>query len=600
MIFASASPGSQAADLADTEPLVRRRNEAGLVSSARDALMAHAHEVLGHALHFGNNRMLHSQGRDEYEAAVVLYRTARDWPNLAQSLDALGRVRSQLGDHTGADDAFAERIALQQQVKDLWGVGASLNGRASSLLRRGRPLDALPVYEANLALLGQTRGASPELILQNLGQKVTACLAAYQNPFVEPAPRRADEDLLRAAAVLADYAARMEGQPGMKVSKAYHLMLRGALARLEARLLNDRTRRLALLTEGEAWVSKSIEEFREAGVLPPLPNAHLHLAGLLTDHARSLDDHGAQDAVLRKACKELHAAEDLLWDSYERAYLELEWAWYYRTTGPASSAENHLTSARLHALACGNRSIETDVGTALGTHLRGPAGGDRWDVVLPPGTRLEMAVLALDWRGRPIPDYDLRAALIGAGAADSPRVTLTPSAARTDALGKVSFTVAVPADARPGTVEFEVRDHGVFREARAHIHVRPFDVRMDSALDSRPPLAEEDLIVLRNLFGPRFREVFLRREFGSGLSGARVFLVEPLLVAPHLADGGPGGGAGLRGQPCLVKIGSRRQINHEIEQHTRSTSRTFSPPMSPESPVRPSGESVAPVITHWA
>ena len=139
---------------------------------------------------------------------------------------------------------------------------------------------------------------------------------------------------------------------------------------------------------------------------------------------------------------------------------------------------------------------------------------------------------ALDWRGRPVPDYDLRAALVGAGAADSPRVTLTPSAARTDALGKVSFTVAVPADARPGTVEFEVRDHGVFREARADIHVRPFDVRMDSSLDSRPPLAEEDLMVLRNLFGPRFREVFLRKEFGSGLSGSRVFLVEPLLVAP--------------------------------------------------------------------
>ena len=55
-------------------------------------LRAHAHEVLGHALHFGNNRSLHAQALGEYQAAVALYREAGRWPNLAMCLDALGRA----------------------------------------------------------------------------------------------------------------------------------------------------------------------------------------------------------------------------------------------------------------------------------------------------------------------------------------------------------------------------------------------------------------------------------------------------------------------------------------------------------------------------
>ncbi|HEX5270111.1 MAG TPA: phosphotransferase, partial [Gemmataceae bacterium] len=331
-----------------------------------------------------------------------------------------------------------------------------------------------------------------------------------------------------------------------------------------ARLAGEGERRRALLAEGADGVRLGIAIFREAGVLPPLALANLYLAGLLTDHARALPDPRAQEAPLREAREALSAAEESLWDSYDRAYLELEWAWYYRTTGPAASAENHLTSARLHARACGNHNIETDVGSALGTHLCGPAGDDRWDVVLPPGTRLEMTVFARDWRGRPVPGYDLRATLSGPGSGDTPGVSLAPTVARTDDLGRVSFAVAAAADARPGTFEVEVRDHGVFREAHARVHVQPFAVRLHPSLESRPPLADDDRVVLRHLFGPRFREVLLRKEFGSGLSGSRVFLVEPLLAPPAAAGGR---GEGLRGQPCLVKIGGRRQIGVEVERY---------------------------------
>jgi hypothetical protein len=564
LIFASASPGSQAADLAEADRLTRRLNEAVPPGPARDDLLAHAHEVLGRALHFGNNRLLHTQARDEDQQAVALYRAARDWPSLARGLDALGRIQAQLGEHAAADKAFEESIALKQQVKDLWGMGASFNGLATSLMRRGRPLDALPFFQANLALLGQTPGAATDLIIQNFGQQVTAYLSAYQNPFAELDADRAAADLRRAEAVLDDYACRMEGQPGMKVSAAYHKMLRGALGRLEARLAADAARRRELLAGGAKLVRESVTAFRDAGVLPPLPNAYLYLAGLLTDTARALDDARAREAPLREARESLRAAEDLLWDSYERAYLELEWAWYYRTTGPAASAENHLTSARLHAQACGNRSIEADVGTSLGTHLRGPAGTDRWDVVLPPGTKLEMPIFALDWRGRPVPGYDLHAFLVGP-AADAPRVSLSPAdGARTDALGRATFTLEVPADARTGVVEVEVRDHGVFREAHAHVHVQPFEVRLDPSLASHP-LDEADCVVLRHLFGPRFCRAVLRKEFGSGLSGSRVLLVEPTLAPPPGADGARA--EGLRGQPCLVKIGSRRQMQVEVERY---------------------------------
>jgi hypothetical protein len=579
LIFATAAPGSQAGDLDRAGELTKRLEEAGLPAADQDELRAHAHEVLGHALHFGNKRTLHAQARDEYQKAVDLYRGAGDWPNLAQGLDALGRVLTQLGDHEGAGRAFDESIELKQKVKDLWGLGASFNGLGSSRVRRGKPLEAIPLYDANLALLGKTPGASRELVLQNLGQKVTAYLAAYQDPFTEPEPGRAAEVLRAAKAVLDQYEEELKGKPGLKVSAAYYLMLGGALARLEARLADDPGRRLDLLSGGEVSVRRSIEQFHETGDLPPLPNAYLHLAGLLTDHARALDDPRAQEPLLRDAWESLRAAEGLLWDSYERAYLELAWAWYYWATTQYDVAENHLGIARLQGEVCGDAGVKAiDVRRimdaqprgpdgdgkgeqlraafeALDTSLCGPTGKDRWSVVLPPGTRLAMTISAVDRGGKPSRHFPLRATLVGVPGASAPKVRLTPAADQTDDRGRVTFTLQAPAEAPTGTVEIVIRDHGVYREARATVHVCPFDIiRVGPALADNP-LGEPDQVVLRNLFGPRFRQVDVLKEFGSGLSGSRVFLVEPLLTT------------GQRGQPCLVKIGERRQIHREIRRY---------------------------------
>ena len=140
------------ANVLKTEQLLRLAGE-HLPADACGRLTAHAHQVLGAALRFGNNRFLHTRSRAEFEAAVSLYEAARDWPGVAQTLDALGRICSQLGDHAAAAAALRRSMGLKQHLKDLWGLGASFNGLADSLMRRGRPLEAVPLFDANLALL---------------------------------------------------------------------------------------------------------------------------------------------------------------------------------------------------------------------------------------------------------------------------------------------------------------------------------------------------------------------------------------------------------------------------------------------------------------
>ena len=152
LLAAAAGPDKHTANVLKAEQLLRLAGE-HLPADACGRLTAHAHQVLGAALRFGNNRFLHTRSRAEFEAAVSLYEAARDWPGVAQTLDALGRICSQLGDHAAAAAALRRSMGLKQHLKDLWGLGASFNGLADSLMRRGRPLEAVPLFDANLALL---------------------------------------------------------------------------------------------------------------------------------------------------------------------------------------------------------------------------------------------------------------------------------------------------------------------------------------------------------------------------------------------------------------------------------------------------------------
>src|SRR5207247_6368536 len=104
----------------------------------------------------------------------------------------------------------------------------------------------------------------------------------------------------------------------------------------------------------------SIDDFVRAKPRVPLPSAEIHLGGLLIDPARLLENGRERDNLLAQGQEMLQNAERDIWDTYERAYLELEWAAYCRTQGQtaksedeiagiAHKAEKHIARARHYA-----------------------------------------------------------------------------------------------------------------------------------------------------------------------------------------------------------------------------------------------------------
>jgi hypothetical protein len=573
-----------AANIVTADQTADRLATLALPTLVRKRLQAHVHQARGRNFALGSNHFLHTRARDEYKAAADLFEAAGDWSELAQTLDALGRVASMLGDHDDAGRAFQRSIALKQHFKDLWGLGASLNGQAVSLHRRGQATAAVAYYEANLTLLEHMPDTPKDVVLQNLGHIAGAWMMAYQNPLEADQVKPVVQDLQNAAATLKRYLAILQEQPpmGFAVSRAFYLMLKGALARLLARVADEPAKRLELLAEGATFVRQALTSFQKTGQSRALPNAEIHLAGILIDHARLLPQGEGKGPeridLLAEAARMLGDAEKHVWDSYERAYLALEWAWYHRTQGAAATAENFIAAARRHATALGNRAIQVSVESSMGVQLQGPTGKDRWEVVLPPGQTLDIPVMAIDWCGRPLAGYALAATAIHSPGA----VVVEVPAPRqvTNSLGQASFTVRAVAGQR-GTVFLEVRDHSVLREARVEIHVQPFTIELDPNLAPEVRPTGDDEVVLRHLFGQRFQRVIIRKEFKGGLGGAQVLLVEPYLAPPQgLKDTTPtarqgegdGEGEGLEAQHCLIKLGDRRWVHAEAtcyEKHVR-------------------------------
>lgn len=533
------------------EGLLDQVTRSGLSAPEKARLRAHAAHALGKVLIDGPNRYVQGQGRDHYERAVTLYRQARDPSSEAQALDGLARVLSRLGEHERADRVFAESVQLKQELKDLWGLGATFNGLADSLVRRGRPVDALPLYEANIRLMQSFGSQLSHLIKQNRGQQLMALLANARNPFdaAPPEPRLMEqaEHIFRQYVPLCPADGR----------DPYLLMIRGAWQRLHALAAADRAERLRLLASGIDQLRQSLTLFEGRG----RGGAEIHLAGMLVDRARLLDGEAGR-ALLDEARTVLESAEGHVWDTYERPFLELVWAWYFQTLGQAVSAQHHLAAARRHAEACGNRGIAVDVDARLGVHLTGPTGQDACDVLLPPGERLRLEFRVADWRGRPLARYRLRASVEAESNRDG-GLRLTPEAAETDPFGRAVFEVTAGPTA--GRAVLQVGDAELVRVARVRLCVQPFAIEHDPLREGPGerirPLDADDEVVLRNLFGPDFRRLLLRREFGEGQSGARLLLFEPFLHAPN--------GAELRGQPCIVKLGPRRTLEDEARRYER-------------------------------
>jgi hypothetical protein len=577
LIAAEASPDRAPATVVKIEQLLQQTQQASLSAEARHRIDAHAHQSMGMALSYGSNRFLHTRARDELDEAARLFKEASDWYHLAQALDQLARIRMQLGEHEHVDAIIKESWNLKQALKDMLGLGACLNSRAESLLRRGLPREACPLYDANIILIEQIPDVRPKLIVQNLGQKATALMASYQDPFLTGPPTAEQQaDLAATADVLKEYARRMAGQPNMEVSAGYLLMLQSGLKRLEARGLSDPKARRQRLVEGETLATQSILEFKNTKYTVALVNVELQLAGIRTDLALVAGDEVRKEELLSKAHQALKEAEKHIWDSYERAYLELEWAWYHEAQRDKAMAKNHMASARHHANACGNESIQVRAEAVMGVRLRGPTGHDRWEVVLPPGEQIDIPVNALDWRDRPLAGYTLEASV------HAP-VSVVGGEACTNAVGRAFFTVAAPAGTSPVKAIMEIRDHNVLREARVTIHVQPLPIELDP---DEPTLAGlqlgvEDRVVLRNLFGPRFRHILIRKRFTSGLGGAQVLLIEPRLALPEDLGQPPGQDEdGLRAQRCLVKLGERRAIADEIAGYERHVRDLLSPNVS--------------------
>ncbi len=567
LVAADARPGAHPAAMQKAKTLLDRLDAATLPESNRKNIAAHAHHALGHALSFGRNRQLHDKAMEHYAQASAMYRELRDWPNLAQVLDGQGRNLSQLGMHPQATIAFEASLEQKASLKDLWGFGASLNGLAQSLVRRGRSLEAVPLYDANLSVMRSLDAAPTTLKLQNLGLKVNAYLAPYANPVERTAPKR--EHLDEARRALEEYERAMAGQPDMALSSAYHLMLRGGLLRLEARLEPDATGNIALLLEGERLARRSINEFNQVDDRNALPNAEIFLAGLLVDRARllPLDDPERQRA-LDEARTQLEAAERHIWDTYEQAYLQLEWASYLETRGEKSKAQNHLALARLHAEFCGNESIRVDLQMRLGVHLAGPTGEDRAEVVLPPGHKLDVGFRARDWQGRPLARYRLRALVETGYGFDNIRLSVTPETEETDKLGQAVFHFEAPADVT-GRVLVRVEDRNVIRDARVVVHVRPFQIEYAPGVEARAKLDDDEQAVVRQLFGSRFGRVLIQQRFGGGKSGAKILLIQPFIDLPEAAGASSRQTSALRGQRCIIKIGPRQQITDEVKRYDR-------------------------------
>ena len=217
----------------------------------------------------------------------------------------------------------------------------------------------------------------------------------------------------------------------------------------------------------------------------------------------------------------------------------------------------HLASARHHASSCGNESVRQRADAQMGVRLRGPTDQDRWDVILPPGDEMDVPVFARDWRDRPLPGYSLHAAVTRhPDAAFLPDVVLACPAGATDSVGRACFTLRAAAGARPGTAVLEVRNDKELREARVQVHVQPFAIEIDADLADGLTLDRDDRVVLRHLFGPRFRRLIVRKQFG-GLGGARVLLVEPFLAAP--TDPGRAGAGRRRPLPGPALPGQDRR-----------------------------------------
>jgi hypothetical protein len=270
---------------------------------------------------------------------------------------------------------------------------------------------------------------------------------------------------------------------------------------------------------------------------------------------------------LTEALSRLEDAAGHNWDTYVQTYLDLAFAWYHDALGETWEVERHLASAGIHAAFCGNGAVPIPANAGGGLRLDGPTGEAVCDVILTPGEAMRLDFRAADWKHRPLVRYGLRAVLEVDPDHPAPSLELRNDRCETDDGGTAAFTVACTDIAPTGRIWLRVADEFGLKTALVRILVQPFPIMLPDAPHRSISLTHIEDVLIRHLLGPRCISATIVKQFGGGLSGARVLLVEPRMSVSRSTSREPG--FDVKGQLCIIKTGPRGAIMAEGERYER-------------------------------
>jgi len=502
------------------------------------ALRARGLHCLGYALSRQTSSRLLETAAAHLREATARYRDAADPAGLARGLDTLGRVLTRLGHHDEALAVFVEELELRQQLRDLWGVGATINGLALLRLTQGQPLLSADLLQANLVLLPML-DAPATLRKHNQGQLVVALLTA-----AFPIEESAVNVLPRLTAACLEFAA----PPCDGNDEALAWFFNAARRWLEARQVPDPGARRERLLPAIRLLRDSLARYKPSPTQDERPRIALYLALALLDRAAVAAGPDGGQKYLDQAHGLLEQADGWLQDLLLRPYLEWGFAQWATAARRFEDRQAHLASARHYAESTGNVLLQGLVDDSLNANLSSPLRTCPSPLVLVPGQALEVPVRVSDWRQRPLSRFALRVRASGDG-----RCRVVTEQLRTNESGQAR--VVLQADGE-GSGEVEIRTLAGRPLATVAVQAR------DLAIDGWDGSAE-DAFVLRQLFGAGYSRLLVRRAFEGGLSGMQVLLVHPQMRPPT-------GSAGVwNGQPCIVKLGAVEPLTSEWERYQR-------------------------------
>jgi tetratricopeptide (TPR) repeat protein len=108
----------------------------------------------------------HAAARPLHEESLAIKRTLGDRRGIAMSLNNLGDVASHAGDWARATALHYESLAIRRELGDQWGTAMSLHNLGDIALHRGDPTVARGLHAECLAIrrtLGDRRGIADSL-----------------------------------------------------------------------------------------------------------------------------------------------------------------------------------------------------------------------------------------------------------------------------------------------------------------------------------------------------------------------------------------------------------------------------------------------------